>query len=141
MKRILVGIDGSARADGVLAYAESFARVTGATLLLVRAIGIPADMALAWPCSDEALQMAMKRQAQEYLETCAKRLASEVFAEVRVLLGIPWRAVCQAARDDSVDLIVVGSHGYGGIDRLIGTTAATIVNHADRSVLVVRGPW
>ena len=36
------------------------------------------------------------------------------------------------------DLIVVGSHGYSGIDHLLGTTAARVVNHADRSVLVVR---
>ena len=37
-------------------------------------------------------------------------------------------------------LIVIGSHGYGGIDHLLGTTAARVVNHADRPVLVVRGP-
>jgi nucleotide-binding universal stress UspA family protein len=37
-----------------------------------------------------------------------------------------------------VDLIVIGSHGYDALDRLLGTTAAKVVNHADRSVLVVR---
>jgi nucleotide-binding universal stress UspA family protein len=52
--------------------------------------------------------------------------------------GFPWQAVCAAAVDESVDLIVIGSHGYSGIDHLIGTTAAKIVNHADRPVLVVR---
>lgn len=34
--------------------------------------------------------------------------------------------------------IVIGSHGHGGIDRVLGTTAAKLVNHADRNVLVVR---
>jgi len=33
---------------------------------------------------------------------------------------------------------VIGSHGYGGLDRLLGTTAARVVNHADRNVLIVR---
>ena len=35
-------------------------------------------------------------------------------------------------------LVIIGSHGYGGIDHLLGTTAARIVNHADRPVLVFR---
>jgi universal stress protein F len=34
--------------------------------------------------------------------------------------------------------VVIGSHGYGGLDRVLGTTAAKIVNHASCSVLVVR---
>jgi len=33
----------------------------------------------------------------------------------------------------------MGSHGYGFLERLVGTTAARIVNHARCSVLVVRG--
>jgi nucleotide-binding universal stress UspA family protein len=37
-------------------------------------------------------------------------------------------------------LILIGSHGYSGLDHLLGTTAARVVNHADRSVLVVRHP-
>jgi nucleotide-binding universal stress UspA family protein len=35
-------------------------------------------------------------------------------------------------------MIVIGSHDYRLIDRIIGTTAAKVVNHADRPVLVVR---
>ena len=49
-----------------------------------------------------------------------------------------WDGICHAARELDVDLIVIGSHGYGAIDRVIGTTAAKVVNHADRNVLVVR---
>jgi nucleotide-binding universal stress UspA family protein len=33
---------------------------------------------------------------------------------------------------------VIGCHGYSGLDRVIGTTAGKVVNHADRSVFVVR---
>jgi nucleotide-binding universal stress UspA family protein len=55
-----------------------------------------------------------------------------------VAVGTPWQAICEMAKTENVDLIMVGSHGYQGLDRLIGTTAAKIVNHADRSVLVVR---
>jgi len=46
--------------------------------------------------------------------------------------------ICRTARELDADLIVIGSHGYGGIDRVLATTAARVVNHADRSVLVAR---
>jgi nucleotide-binding universal stress UspA family protein len=140
MKTILVGLDGSPRADGVLAYAESLARSTGSKLVLFRSFGIPPDMTLAWPASDQTLELALQTQAQKYLESCAAKVPSDLLGGVRVDLGVPWQAVCEAARDESVDLIVIGSHGYSGIDHLLGTTAAKIVNHADRPVLVVRGP-
>jgi hypothetical protein len=35
---------------------------------------------------------------------------------------------------------VIGAHGYGVIDRVLGTTAVKVVNHLDRSVFVVRAP-
>ena len=138
MKKILVTLDGSQRAEGVLRYAESLARSTGAKLILFRAFGIPPDMELAWPVSDEPLEAALRKQAQAYLDKRARSIPSELVAEARVSLGAPWEAVCSTAREASVDLVVIGSHGYGGIDRLLGTTAAKIVNHADRPVLVFR---
>jgi nucleotide-binding universal stress UspA family protein len=57
---------------------------------------------------------------------------------VQVELGTAWRAVCDTAKADAVDLVVIGSHSYGGLDRLLGTTAAKIVDHAPCSVYVVR---
>jgi universal stress protein F len=140
MKTILVGLDGSPRADDVLRYAESLARSTGSKLVLFRSFGIPKDMTLAWPASDQTLELALQTQAQQYLETCAGNVPSELLGGVRVALGVPWQAVCKAAVDEKADLIVIGSHGYGGIDHLLGTTAAKVVNHADGPVLVVRGP-
>ena len=44
------------------------------------------------------------------------------------------------AREEDVDLIVLGSHGFDVLDRIVGTIAAKVVNHADRAVLVVRSP-
>jgi nucleotide-binding universal stress UspA family protein len=140
MKKILVGLDGSPRAEGVVAYAESLARLTGASLVLFRSFGIPSEMSLAWPASDEPLEVVLRTQAQKYLDACAAKLPRELLGGVRVALGVPWQAMCHAAIDENADLIVIGSHGYSGVDHLLGTTAAKIVNHADRPVLVVRTP-
>lgn len=138
LKRILVALDGSPRSEGVLAYAVSLARFASATLVLFRSYGIPPDMTLAWPASDEPLEEALRKQAHTYLDQCALSVPAGLLVEVQVALGVPWQAVCVAARGQNVDLVVVGSHGYSGVDHLLGTTAARIVNHADRPVLVVR---
>src|SRR5579863_6013063 len=115
MKKILVGLDGSPRADGVLAYAASLANVTGAKLVLFRSFGIPPEMALAWPVSDRPLLLALRTQATNYLDACAASLPSRLVRAVRVEVGVPWQAVCAAAVDENADLVVIGSHGYSGI--------------------------
>jgi nucleotide-binding universal stress UspA family protein len=48
-----------------------------------------------------------------------------------------WRGILAAGERLNADLIVIGSHGYSGWDRVLGTTAANVVNRADRNVLVV----
>jgi nucleotide-binding universal stress UspA family protein len=141
MKKILVGLDGSVRADSVLAYAIAIARASGAKLVLFRSFGIPPDMTLAWPATDEPLETALKKHAQSYLDERASSVVpADLLAGARVSVGSPWEAICRAAREENVDLILIGSHGYSGLDHLLGTTAAKIVNHADRPVLVFRPP-
>lgn len=137
IRSILVGLDGSPRANDVLAYAESLALLTGAKLVLFRAFDLPPDMELAWPLSDREVVSAMRARAQEYLSACASKLPGALLREVRVARGRPWEALCAAASEQNVDLIVIGSHGYDAIDHLTGTTAAKVVNHARRPVLVV----
>lgn len=60
-------------------------------------------------------------------------------SRVLVEVGSPWQSICKVAKAEDVELIVLGSHGYSGLDHVLGTTAAKVVNHADRSVLIVRG--
>lgn len=139
MKRILVGLDASPRARDVLAVAVELARRTEAKMYLLRCVGIPPELpANLWalPASEvtEMFLATAKRELAEAAETIPPELLDGVFAQI----GIAWDAICSAAREHDVDLIVIGSHGYGFLDRWLGTTAAKVVNHADRSVLVVR---
>jgi nucleotide-binding universal stress UspA family protein len=82
----------------------------------------------------------MEGQAREALSKCAASLCQELRSRhaIEVVVATPWQAVCFSAQAHEVDLIVIGSHGYGGLDRVLGTTAARVVNHALCSVLVVR---
>ncbi|HEX3346031.1 MAG TPA: universal stress protein [Polyangiaceae bacterium] len=141
MKRILVGIDGSPRTAGVLAAATTVARAQGGTITLVRAIGLPPEVpANFWKTTDEPLLVVLERHAKEYLDEQAIQLPKELVGERLVVVGVPWQGICEAAHRIDAELIVIGSHGYAGIDRLLGTTAAKVVNHANCSVLVVRDP-
>jgi nucleotide-binding universal stress UspA family protein len=141
MKRILVALDGSSRSPAVLQTAIDFARSRHETLTLFRSVGIPADIPQdLWKATDEPLLDVMRRRAEDNLRECAHGVPKELLAPIdrEVAVGVPWEAVCEAGRRNEADLLVIGSHGYGGLDRLLGTTAAKIVNHAPCSVLVVR---
>lgn len=141
MQRILVGLDASPRAAGVLEVAAKLAQGLGAKLVLFRGVGIPIEVpAEAYSLSPDNLEEALEKAAIGSLATLAAQMPPGLVEKIRVAVGTPWQSVCHVAQEENVDLIVVGSHGYGGLDRVIGTTASRIVNHADRSVLVVRAP-
>lgn len=138
MKTILVALDGSSRAPEVLQGAASLARSLESKLVLFRAVGIPHDLPReAFTLSPDGVVSLLEEQARRELGELASA-ASMQPAEIRVAVGSAWEAICREAREVDAALIVIGSHGYGSLDRVLGTTAARVVNHADRSVLVVR---
>jgi universal stress protein F len=136
---VLVGLDGSERAAGVLKEAVDLAQRTGRKVVLLRSFGLPREMPPAvWKLDEASLIESLRKHASEYLEECGRTLPPDLLVEARVEIGAPWRTVCATAKALHADLIVIGSHGYGTLDRLLGTTAGKIVNHAECSVLVVR---
>jgi nucleotide-binding universal stress UspA family protein len=139
MERILVGLDASPNAQRVLARAVDLARRTGAKLILFRAVGLPRELpheAYALPPDEMAERLESDAKAQ--LERLTSGVDPALVQGTLVHIGTAWQAICSAAKEQSVDLIIIGSHGYGGLDHIVGTTAAKVVDHADRSVLVVR---
>jgi nucleotide-binding universal stress UspA family protein len=139
MRRILVGLDASPRSKGVLAAAIDLAQRTGAKLRLLRAVGIPPELpSNVWAFSPAQLTETFLATATRELEEASVEIPPELRDGIHVQVGVPWESICRTAREYDADLIVIGSHGYGLIDRLVGTTAAKVVNHADRSVYVAR---
>jgi universal stress protein F len=138
MKRILVGLDASPRAPEVAETASRLAHALGGEVVLYRAVGIPTEIPHeAYALSPEGVTQLLVSQAKAYLDGCMG-LLSGLQARTRVDVGTSWRSICAAAKEEHADLIVIGSHGFGGLDRVMGTTAAKVVNHAECSVLVVR---
>jgi nucleotide-binding universal stress UspA family protein len=139
MKRILVAVDGSPRAATVVAAAARMAELADARLVLFRAIGVPSDVPReVLNLIDRRLEDVLIGSAHAELERLAADLPAGRVEQIVTPFATAWDGICRAARELDADLIVIGSHGYGGIDRFLGTTAAKVVNHADRNVLVVR---
>ena len=140
MKKILTCLDSSPRAVPVLAAAVDLARRTGAKLTLFRSVGLPPELAHddIVGVSPHQLVERLLESARESLRKLGAEVPPDLLDGIEVRVGTPWNAICAEATALGVDLVVIGSHGYGGFDRILGTTAAKVVNHADRSVLVVR---
>lgn len=139
MQLLLVCLDASDRAQFVLSQAIDIAKASKAKLRLFRAVGVPPELPKElYTLSPNALPDVLVKGAQEQLGELAKQVPAELLDGVDAHLGIPWDAICKAAQTSNADLIVIGSHGFSGLDRVLGTTAARVVNHADRSVLVLR---
>lgn len=138
-KHILAALDGSPRTSLVLGQAEQLARRSGAALHLVRAVNIPLGMPVeAWSLTGDELAARLVEAARQELADLRATLAPPLAGEIFVRLGRPAQVVCEVADAIPADLIVVGSHGFDVLDRVLGTTAARIVNHASCSVLVAR---
>jgi nucleotide-binding universal stress UspA family protein len=139
MKKMLVALDGSPRERDVLAAATALGRKTGAKVILFRAVGVPQELpSEAYSMAPEEIPALLERRATLELKELEKSVPTENRGGVRVIVGTPYRSIESAAEMEDVDLIVIGSHGYHSLDRILGTTAAKVVNHSDRSVLVVR---
>lgn len=139
MKRILVCLDASPRASTVLAAAVDLAKRTGARMALLRAVGLPPELEkiVSVDLGADVVE-TLQTKAKEDLDLLAQDVPKPLIESIHIHVGTPWDTICREAKDLDADVVVLGSHGYGGLDRLLGTTAAKVVNHCDRSVFVVR---
>jgi nucleotide-binding universal stress UspA family protein len=137
-KRFLVATDGSAGACEAVQQATALARESGAaiTLVCVRHAPLP----LLGDSYYQRTSSAELARAQAVLDEARARVAAGgVEVETEILEGNPADSIAGLARSRSVDLIVAGSRGRGGIaGRLLGSVAAGIVHRGDRPILIVK---
>ncbi len=111
----------------------------GGRLVLVRVVrlppGIPAAL-LAF--GDEEFRKFLLEHARTELQRIADALPDGIVADTVCCEGSPADMLCTVAKERHADLIVIGTHGYDRVDRVLGTTAARVSNLAPCSVMVVR---
>jgi nucleotide-binding universal stress UspA family protein len=144
-KRILVPLDGSQLAKQALPIAGNLALHGPAELILLRAV-MPAEL---WPefrpfdptISQPELSAANPYdQAAHDLEACAANLRREqIAASTIVAVGHAAEAIVDEAARREADLIVMATHGYGGLKRwALGSIADKVLHATTTPLMLVR---
>ncbi len=141
LKTILVPTDFSKHSQTALNYAVAFARKFGAQLHLMH---ILQDLAVFFP--DAVSVVPPTDQLNTAVQAALERLVHENHLEAQnvqlvVRVGSPFHEIAEYARDTGIDLIVMGTHGRGGLMHLLmGSVAEKVVRKAPCPVLTVRDP-
>jgi len=143
--RILVPTDFSEPSDAALEYAATLAGRLGASLHLLHVFEDPylsggafaAEMYAPIPAD---LRDTLLTEAKKQLEDRLAKLAADRFqATADVYTGPTARAIADYAKANDLDLIVMGTHGRGGMAHLLlGSVAERVVRTAPCPVLTVR---
>jgi nucleotide-binding universal stress UspA family protein len=146
-RRVVCAIDFSDCSIAALDYAMSLSQEAGAQLTVVHVIELPPDV----PRDVHETVLAGPRNFKEYIalaeEEGRARLADAVPEDVRASIvvdtvlaaGKPYREILRVAAEHHADLLVLGVHGRGAIDRLFfGSTTQHLVRQAACPVLTLK---
>ena len=137
-KTILLATDFSAEARKALRCAISLAKRFKSRLVLTHVL--PAEgvmMAESGPLMRDALRHDAEKSMAKLERAAELRLLPH---EAVIRPGDSWDVISQVIQDKHADLVVMGTHGRGGIKKLIlGSTAEKVIRHAACPVLTV-GP-
>jgi nucleotide-binding universal stress UspA family protein len=140
LRRVVVGVDAAADSHAVLGVAADLGRATGAPVTAVAVVddrldvhGWPPDVVGELVDWDEIVEVRRRRMTSQ-LEALIAGTDSTVRRDV--LTGNPATELYEAARD--ADLLVIGSRGWGMLDRIaVGSTAEALSHRAPCSLLVL----
>ena len=136
--RILVAIDGSDWSNRAFATALELAALAGARLTALAVEGpLPAYAATIGEVDE------VKREKDTFftaLAADARAQAADAGIEIDVLVrpGHPADLISEVAEEGAYDLIVLGHRGHFVRDRLLGSTADRVAEHAPCPVMIVR---
>lgn len=149
-KRVLYPTDFSASTSAALAYVKRL-REAGAEEVILLHVYDERNIDLYWEIEAEYRREPPERVKHEVVKkmlekSCRrlKRIEKELRetgfkTEVVVIEGVPWQKIVETARDMSVSLIVMGSHGERGfMERIVGSTTGRVLVHSPVPVLVVK---
>ena len=144
LKNVLVATDFEDAASVALTYGRGLARTFGATLHVLHVlddVGARAATMAGYGVDVERMQTELEQAAQTQLDAL---LSDEDRRDLRARAVVltsttPALSIVQYARDEAVNLIIVGTHGRGVVSHfLVGSVAERVVRTAPCPVLTVR---
>lgn len=143
-KKILMATDGSSCSRKAVDYAVRIAKLAGASLIALYVVdvktgcGLEQCITVTTPKAAALMKLCQRgERAVNYVGDVASK--EGVSVDKRVVEGHPAEEILKLAREESVDLVVMGTLGLSGIQKyLLGSTADKVVRHSRVPVLTVR---
>ena len=143
LKRLLVPLDGSPLAETAVPLAVELARRSGAMLTLARFAPHRLVWTTAYGYQVTELEVWDEEEAtaaKAYLEGVREHLPKEVTSTSLFRRGEPAPSLTDLVREEKADLVIMSTHGRGGLRRfLVGSTADRVVRSGVPTLLVRAG--
>jgi nucleotide-binding universal stress UspA family protein len=141
MKTILVPIDLSATAEGVIESAASLAKSMNGKLVLLHVVQPPiitSDYGIAMENLEELVAVSEKTASKQLSAMKERHAQDGLPVETVQMVGAPVSLILEEANRQDAAYIVMGSHGHTALyDLLVGTTTHGILKHARCPVVIV----
>ncbi len=150
--RILVALDGSELAGALIPHAREIASRTGAEVVLLRVVdsvtrvitmttpaGYPMPGDLTAEIAEDTVR-AQRASATEQLEAIAGQLREAGISSVRALIaeGQPGHEIVAATEELDCDLVLLATHGRGGLGRaLLGSVTDHVTRHLSSAAALI----
>jgi nucleotide-binding universal stress UspA family protein len=141
VQKILCPVDFSDMSEKVAGYATSVAKPAGAEVICIHVVpsgASYADFGVAMNTM-ESVCATMIKNGEKNLAEFIDRHFSGLPVQPRVVCGDFAEEILLCAKKENVDMIVMGTHGRTGVNRLLfGSVAEKVLRHAPCPVLAVR---
>jgi len=123
-KNVLIATDGSKYSEAAASEALGIAKRCGSSLTVISVASSDAEITSA----KDNVKKVSEAAEKEGVKTTSV-----------VTKGKPYEAIIETSKQKKADLIIVGSHGRTGLDRLLmGSVTERVIGHAEAAVLVVK---
>ncbi len=140
VQRILIALDDDPLAVHAAAVGSDLAQALGAKIAFVYVIEPPSEIGAGTGLPpDQAIEIA--REAAHDRIAAVRRDPPDPAHIEFMPAGIAADEIVKAAREWPADIVVIGSHGRGGLQRVVqGSVAEAVMRRAPCPVLVVKAP-
>lgn len=135
---ILVALDSTELSEQVIAALKGFQLLPETKVILTHVIS-PRESGLEQPADRPYLdpKLGLFRHVEQGLQTYQAALPCE--SDVEIVMGDPAEEIIRLANIHQVQLIVIGSRGLTGVNRILkGSVSSQVVSDAHCSVMVVK---
>lgn len=140
-RNIVIATDGSENTQRAISYGIDIAKLSGATVHALYVVNTSPVISDSWTVGKESIYEIIRSEGEKAVSE-VKKIGEASGVEVRevVLDGYPGNEIIDFAENNNIDLIVMGTLGKTGLDRLlIGSVAEKVVRGSKVPVMVVRG--